>query len=101
VGSEPLGKFSTLLDSSTAYKQTDSSRHEPFCRILNKELLQFYYSCSSGRRPRRSDHFTNDESMSAMGMFRQLIETRLVQFRNCGQLLLTRWLVRFYRTSIR
>jgi hypothetical protein len=44
LGSEPLGKFSTLLDSSTAYKDSDSHRHDPFCRVLNMELLQFYYS---------------------------------------------------------
>ena len=29
VGSEPLGKFSTLSDSSTAYQHTDSSRDDP------------------------------------------------------------------------
>jgi hypothetical protein len=44
VGSEPLGKFSTLLDSSTAYKHADSHRYDPFCRVLSMELLQFYYS---------------------------------------------------------
>jgi hypothetical protein len=44
VGSEPLGKFSTLLDSSTAYKNADSHHYDPFCRVLNMELLQFYYS---------------------------------------------------------
>jgi hypothetical protein len=44
VGSEQLGKFSTLLDSSTAYKNADSFRHDPFCRVLSMELLQFYYS---------------------------------------------------------
>ena len=48
VGSEPLGKFVTLSDSSTAYQYADSRR--PFCRVLNMELLQFYYSCSSDRR---------------------------------------------------
>jgi hypothetical protein len=52
VGSEPFGKFSTLLDSSTAYKNPDLSRHDPLCRVLSMELLQFYYSrmvfpCSS------------------------------------------------------
>jgi hypothetical protein len=47
AGSEPLGKFSTLLDSSIAYKNSDSNRHDPFCRVLSVELLQFYYS---GRR---------------------------------------------------
>jgi hypothetical protein len=44
VGSEPLGKFSTLLDSSMAYKNSDSHRYDPICRVLNMELLQFYYS---------------------------------------------------------
>src|ERR1700731_4820082 len=29
VGSEPLGKFSTLLDSSTTYQHVDSLRHDP------------------------------------------------------------------------
>jgi hypothetical protein len=43
-GSEPFRKFSTLLDSSTAYKHADSHRHDPFCLVLNMELLQFYYS---------------------------------------------------------
>ena len=51
MGSEPLGKFSTLLDSSTAYKNTHSSRHDPFCRVLSMELLQFYYSISSDKDP--------------------------------------------------
>jgi hypothetical protein len=53
VRSEPLGKFLTLSDSSTAYQHADSSRHDPFCRVLNMELLQFYYSCSSERRTRQ------------------------------------------------
>jgi hypothetical protein len=44
AGSAPFRKFSTLLDSSTAYKNTDSPRYDPFCRVLNMELLQFYYS---------------------------------------------------------
>jgi hypothetical protein len=44
VGSERLGKFSTLLDSSTAYQHVDSRCHDPFHRVLNVELLQFYYS---------------------------------------------------------
>jgi hypothetical protein len=44
VGSEPLGKFSTLLDSSTAYKNSNSHRYDPFRPVLNMELLQFYYS---------------------------------------------------------
>jgi hypothetical protein len=60
LGSEPLGKFSTLLDSSMAYKNTDSHRRDPFCRVLNMELLQFYYSVRAtgrlanlvGERPR-------------------------------------------------
>ena len=42
--SEPLGKFSTLPDSSTAYQHAVSHRHDPICRVLNMELLQFYYS---------------------------------------------------------
>jgi len=47
VSSEPLGKFSTLLDSSATYKNDDSSRYDLFCRVLNMEPLQFYYSVSS------------------------------------------------------
>ena len=50
VGSEPLGKFSTLLDSSAAYKNADLYCHDPYCRVLNMELLQFYYSVSSDKR---------------------------------------------------
>jgi hypothetical protein len=44
VGSEPLGQFSTLPDSSTAYQHTDSHRHDPICPVLNMKLLQFYDS---------------------------------------------------------
>jgi hypothetical protein len=44
VGSERFGKFSTLLDSSTACKHADSHRHDPICRVLSMELLQFYYT---------------------------------------------------------
>jgi len=44
VGSEPLGKSSTLSDSSTAYQHVDSHRHDPIRCVLNMELLQFYYS---------------------------------------------------------
>jgi len=53
VGSEPFGKFSTLLDSSAAYKNLDLSRQDRFCRVLNMELLQFCYSgiaAFAGRR---------------------------------------------------
>jgi len=42
VGSEPVGKFFTLLDSSTAYKNADSShssRRDLIGRLLSKELL--------------------------------------------------------------
>ena len=42
--SEPLGKFFTLSDSSTAYQLSDSHRNDPFRRVLSMELLQFYYS---------------------------------------------------------
>jgi hypothetical protein len=54
VGSEPFGKFSTLLDSSTAYKNFDSFRHDPFCRVLIMELLQYYYSLVCDSLPRRN-----------------------------------------------
>jgi len=43
-GSEPFGKFSTLLYFSTGYQHVDSHRHDLFRRVLNMELLQFYYS---------------------------------------------------------
>jgi hypothetical protein len=46
VVSERLGKFSTLLDYLTPYKNADSFHHDPICRVLNMELLQFYYSPS-------------------------------------------------------
>jgi len=45
VGSEPLGKFSTLPDSSTVYQHTEFYCSDPFRRLLNVELLQFYYGC--------------------------------------------------------
>jgi hypothetical protein len=51
VSSEPLGKFSTLPDSSTSYQLLDSHRHDPICGVLNMELLQFYYSDQSDRIP--------------------------------------------------
>ncbi len=44
VSSEPLGKFSTLTDSSTAYQHTHLRPSDPICGVLNAELLQFYYS---------------------------------------------------------
>ena len=44
VGSEPLGKFSTLLDFSTAYQHGHSHGCDPICGVLNMKLLQFYYS---------------------------------------------------------
>jgi hypothetical protein len=43
-GSDPFGKFSTLLYFSTAYKSDESSRHGLICTVLTIELLQFYYS---------------------------------------------------------
>ncbi len=47
VGSEPLGKFSTLLYFSTGYQKRRLHRSDPNRRVLNMELLQFYYSVSS------------------------------------------------------
>jgi hypothetical protein len=44
VGSELLGKFYTLLYFSTGYQNPDLYLHDPFSRVLNMELLQFYYS---------------------------------------------------------
>jgi len=41
--SDPLGKFSTLLHFSTAYKSHPLTRYDPFCTIVTVELLQFYY----------------------------------------------------------
>jgi hypothetical protein len=54
AGSEPFGKFSTLLDFSTAYKSVKLNHHGLICTVLSMELLQFYYSqtagCTDGRR---------------------------------------------------
>jgi hypothetical protein len=47
VVSEPSGKFYTLLDSSTAYKNRDSFRYAPICCVLSMELLQFYYGVAN------------------------------------------------------
>ena len=47
VGSEPFRKFSTLLDSSTAYKSNELDRYGPICTVLTMELLQFYYGRNS------------------------------------------------------
>jgi hypothetical protein len=44
VSSEPLGKFSTLLYLSTGYQKRRLHRCDPIRRVLNMELLQFYYS---------------------------------------------------------
>ena len=44
VGSEPLGKFSTLPDSSIAYQEWVLTRSDRLCPVLTMELLQFYYS---------------------------------------------------------
>lgn len=48
-GSAPFGKFSTLLDFSTAYKSAKLNHYGSICTVLTLELLQFYYSDS--RRP--------------------------------------------------
>ncbi len=66
VASEPFRKFSTLLESSTAYQNADSLRHNPFCRVSNMELLQFYYSVSSARISRRLDHHSARNSLRAL-----------------------------------
>jgi hypothetical protein len=44
VGSEPLGKFSTLLYFSMGYQTGWLHRYDLIRRVLNMELLQFYYS---------------------------------------------------------
>jgi len=49
VGSEPLGKFSTLFDFSTVYQKDWLYRHDPICRVLSMELLQFYYIMFTAR----------------------------------------------------
>ena len=49
AGSEPFGKFSTLLDFSTAYKSSNLNRYDLICTVLSMELLQFYYSVPSDR----------------------------------------------------
>jgi hypothetical protein len=46
TGSAPLGKFSTLLYFSTGYQKRRLHRYDPIRRVLNMELLQFYYSPS-------------------------------------------------------
>ena len=52
VSSEPLGKFSTLLYFSTGYKKRRLYRYDPTRRVLNVELLQFYYRCVERQRLR-------------------------------------------------
>jgi hypothetical protein len=44
TGSAPLKKFSTLLYFSTGYQKRRLHRYDPIRRVLNMELLQFYYS---------------------------------------------------------
>src|ERR1700680_3241489 len=69
-GSEPLGKFSTLLDSSTAYQHADSHRHDPIRRVLSMELVHFYCSVSSNRIRRTSTrllHFRHKKSPECLG----------------------------------
>jgi len=43
-GSDPFGKFSTLLYFSTAYKSDELNRYGLICTVLTMELLQFHYS---------------------------------------------------------
>jgi len=43
-GSDPFGKFSTLLNFSTACKSPRLNRYGPICTVVTVELLQFYYS---------------------------------------------------------
>jgi len=44
VGSEPLGKFSTLLYFSMGCQKRRLHRYDPIRGVLNMELLQFCYS---------------------------------------------------------
>ena len=59
MGSESLEDFSTLLYSSTPYEKSDLKHHEPICRTLSMELLQFHYSSIAmltGTPPTFEDH---------------------------------------------
>jgi hypothetical protein len=47
AGSEPLLKFSTLLDFSIDSKFNLLSRHDPTRLMLSMEVLQFYYDVLS------------------------------------------------------
>ena len=77
MGSEPFRKFSTLLDSSAAYKNADSHRHDPFRRVLNMELLQFYYTgratgeLANLRRPGFYQHARNVNQLAQLREFCQ------------------------------
>jgi hypothetical protein len=85
VGSEPFGKFSTLLLFSTGYKSVDLIRSA--CRrfVLIVRPLQFHYSLDDranlNRVPLRLGISVSQErlpfalrtrSLSVIGMFRQL-----------------------------
>jgi hypothetical protein len=79
VVSEPSGKFYTLLDSSTAYKNRDSFRYAPICCVLSMELLQFYYGVAndgnltapvSEESQLHREFALATKSMSLMGIFR-------------------------------
>ncbi len=50
AGSDLLGKFSTLLYFSTGYQTCLLHRYDPICRVLNMELLRFYYSVRATRK---------------------------------------------------
>jgi hypothetical protein len=75
VGSESLVKFFTLLESSTAYKNSDSYRYDPFCRILNMELLQFYYSGRATGDSLTWPRFRLEFSMSVNRLFTATINS--------------------------
>lgn len=53
VSSERLGKFFPLLYFSTGYQKRRLHRYDSVRRVLNMELLQFYYS------PSRTDFWHN------------------------------------------
>jgi hypothetical protein len=49
---QPNYRRRVLRLPSTAYKNSNLYRHDPLSRVLNMELLQFYYSVSSDKGSR-------------------------------------------------
>jgi len=66
VGSERLGKFSTLLYFSTGYQKRRLHRYDPIRRVLNMELLQFYDSVVRQETRRHRRRFRQKSSSPSM-----------------------------------